>query len=372
MPLPTDHYTATIECDPVRALAQWRQWCEDGAQTGPFQTTPWLTAWYTTLGTTPGVQPLLASIRRRGDERLMMALPLLLHRNGRLRRIEFADLGVTDYAAPLLTPDCPLQPQQIRAMFAALRRALPRADLFRVHKCAATIGALANPMLQLSGMRPSTLNGNLVTIGEDFDAWRSTLPKPHRKGMERAWRVFSRHDNATFRLAEDADDATRLLQDLESQQRVNIAKKGWPYLLDQPGYPDFYRRLLADGLHDGTTVLSALTAEGETVAALLGIRRGDYYAMLRVGSSVERWRHCSPGRLVMERTLAALHRDGVRRFDLTIGNYPYKKAFLPERLPLYELDLPLSWKGLPFAAAHQLKSRLRPLVKGRRRGEQDD
>jgi len=365
MSTPATHYVATIERDPARALAQWRHACEDGASFGPFQTTPWLAAWYATLGAGPGLQPLFASIRRRSDQRLMLVLPLLLHRPGRLRRIEFADLGVTDYAAPLLAPDCPTQPQQIRAMFAALRRALPPADLFCIHKCAASIGGLDNPLLHFPGLRPSRLNGNLVTVGEDFDGWRRSLAKPQRKGLERSWRVFSRHADARFGIAGNADDAARWLADLERQQRVNIASKGWDYLLDQPGHRDFYRRLLADGLHDGTTVLSALTAEGETVAVLLGIRRGDYYAMLRVGSDVERWGHCSPGRLVMERTLAALHRDGVRRFDFTIGNYLYKKAFQPERLPLCEIELPLSWKGVPIATARRLKRRLRQLIGSR-------
>lgn len=361
-----DHYVATIERDPGHAMAQWRQWCDGGASVGPFQTRQWLAAWYATVGARPGVQPMVASIRRRGDERLMLALPLLLHRQGSLRRIEFADLGVTDYAAPLLGPDCHAQPQQVRAMYAALRRVLPPADLFRIEKCAAAIGDLANPLLHLPGTRASALYGNLVTIGEDFDGWRHGRDKAHRKELERSWRVFSRHAGAGFRLAADIDDASRLLQALESLQRDNIARKGWAYLLDQPGYRDFYRRLLLDGLADGSTVLSALTAEGETVAALFGIRRGDYYAMIRIGSAGDRWRHCSPGRLLIERTLAALHGDGVRRFDFTIGDYPYKKGFLPERLPLFELELPLSPMGLLFVAAGRLKHGLRQLARGRR------
>jgi CelD/BcsL family acetyltransferase involved in cellulose biosynthesis len=53
--------------------------------------------------------------------------------------------------------------------------------------------------------------------------------------------------------------------------------------------------------------------------------------------------------LVIERTMAALHQQGVRRFDLSVGNYEYKRRFGAVPLPLTDVSVALSWRGVPFA-----------------------
>ena len=50
-----------------------------------------------------------------------------------------------------------------------------------------------NPLALLDAAGPCLLNGNLVTTGEDYDAWRYTLEKTVRKELERSWRVFARN-----------------------------------------------------------------------------------------------------------------------------------------------------------------------------------
>ena len=80
-------------------------------------------------------------------------------------------------------------------------------------------------------------------------------------------------------------------------------------------------------------MLSALTVGEEVVATLLGIRSGPRYLMLRSSHAGEKWSHCSPDRLIINRTMAALHQDGVRSFDFSIGNYAYKRRFGVAPLP---------------------------------------
>jgi CelD/BcsL family acetyltransferase involved in cellulose biosynthesis len=53
--------------------------------------------------------------------------------------------------------------------------------------------------------------------------------------------------------------------------------------------------------------------------------------------------------LVIERTMAALHQQGVRRFDLSVGNYEYKRRFGAVPLPLTDVSVALSWRGVPVA-----------------------
>jgi len=70
-------------------------------------------------------------------------------------------------------------------------------------------------------------------------------------------------------------------------------------------------------------------------------------------------RHCSPGRLIIERTMAALHKDGVRKFDFSVANYAYKRRFGAKRLPLVDLKATLSWRGVPHALGYRAARELR-------------
>ena len=106
---------------------------------------------------------------------------------------------------------------------------------------------------------------------------------------------------------------------------------------------------MRDGVGNGYALVSALTVGDEVVATLLGIRAGARYVMIRISNAGEKWSNCSPGRLIIERTMATLHKDGVREFDFSVGNYAYKRRFGVERLPLLDISAALSWRGWPFA-----------------------
>jgi CelD/BcsL family acetyltransferase involved in cellulose biosynthesis len=103
------------------------------------------------------------------------------------------------------------------------------------------------------------------------------------------------------------------------------------------------------------------------VATLLGIRQGTRYVMVRISNAGEKWSNCSPGRLIIERTMAALHKDGIRQFDFSIGNYAYKRRFGVKRIALVDLTAALSWRGLPYALRDRAARWLRghPRLAGR-------
>jgi CelD/BcsL family acetyltransferase involved in cellulose biosynthesis len=91
----------------------------------------------------------------------------------------------------------------------------------------------------------------------------------------------------------------------------------------------------------------------------LGIREGTNYVLLRTSNAGRRWSNCSPGLLTIERTMAALHQEGVRKFDLSIGNYGYKRRFGAAQLPLTDVTIALGWRGLPFMIRDRAAQRLR-------------
>jgi CelD/BcsL family acetyltransferase involved in cellulose biosynthesis len=80
----------------------------------------------------------------------------------------------------------------------------------------------------------------------------------------------------------------------------------------------------------------------------MGLRHGENFSLLRTSNAGGQWSNCSPGLLCVERTMAVLHGQGVRNFDLSIGNYGYKRRFGARRLPLTDVSIALSWRGAPY------------------------
>jgi CelD/BcsL family acetyltransferase involved in cellulose biosynthesis len=332
-----------------RAKARWG----DSADAIPFQNWQWLEAWYGAFANVEHVEPLIAIVSDAATGEQAMLLPLIRRRHKGIRIVEPADLDLTDYNAPLLGPAAPRDAKSARAMWKDLRAALRRlpggADLIRLRKMPVETDGRPNPLALLDAAGPCALNGNVVTTGDGFDAWRFTLERTVRKELERSWRVFTRDSAAAFKIVTDKDEALRVLSTMESQQGERMQHLGLNFVLNDETYAAFYRNLVDHNVGNGYAVLSALTVGDEVVATLLGIRQGSHYVMVRISNAGDKWSNCSPGRLIIERTMAALHKDGVRQFDFSIGNYAYKRRFGVARIALVDFTAALSWRGLPYA-----------------------
>ena len=164
--------------------------------------------------------------------------------------------------------------------------------------------------------------------------------------LERSWRVFERDgSNARFEVISDIDEALELFPQLEHMQSQRMQQKGKKYILDRHEYRAFYKSILSEGLADGEVLFTVLKSDEEVVAALYGIKNNSSYAMLRLAQAPDGWSHCSPGKLIIEKTMHWLHGQGIDYFDFTTGDYAYKNNFGVEVNSLFELELPLSMRG---------------------------
>jgi CelD/BcsL family acetyltransferase involved in cellulose biosynthesis len=350
----------------VEFVQDWQQaavlW-NDASPSTPFQHPRWLDAWYRAFAGVDHVEPLIAVISDIATGEHVALLPLIRRRQNAVRIVEFADLELTDYNAPALGAAAPRDARAARALWrdllAALRRLPGGADLVRLRKMPVDLDGRPNPLALLDGAGPCSLNGNVVRTGDDFDAWRYRLERTVRKELERSWRVFTRDSAAAFAMVADKHEALRLLSAMELQQGARIQHLGLNFILNDETSTAFYRNLVGDGVGSGYAVMSALTSGEEVVATLLGIRCGSRYIMVRVSNAGDRWSNCSPGRLIIERTMAALHKDGVREFDFSVGNYAYKRRFGVAPLALVDLTVSLSWRGIPYVMRDRAARELR-------------
>ena len=311
-----------------------------------FQHGYWLDAWYEAFH---GVPPLIAVISDATTGKDIAVVPMISHTRRGIRVVEFADLGVSDNNAPILACGATSDTAGAEAISTALvdgLRALPdRFDVLRLKKMPAHVGGKPNPLLALGRPGSCSLNGNLVLTGDDYADYQASIK---RMQMPRCWRVFSRHAGARFEIATDATRAHELLDVMDVQQQERMQKLGSRFVLNDDAHASFYRDVVRQGVAEGYAVVSALVCDDGIVATTLGVRYGATYFLLRIGHAGKPWASCSPGLLVTERTMAALHERGVRRFDLSIGNHDYKRRFGAEPVPLTDVSVALSWRGLPY------------------------
>ena len=314
-----------------------------------FQHRLWLETWFATAGRQPHIRPLLVTLRDEMRGQMAMLLPLIELRERGLRVVEFADLGVTDYNAPLLGPAAPRCSESAGRLWDALIRALPAVDAIRLTKMPGEIAGRPNPLALLRASRRSPLHGHVLSL-ISYDEFRSARGRMGRKEIDRSWRVFRRLGGTDFLNLADPEEALAILDCMERQQRRRIESVGLAYSLDAPPIAGFYRKLIVDGLGCGYVVVTALRAGREVVAALLGIRTGSRFTILRICNAGERWKACSPGRLVITRTIEALCAQGATTFDFTTGDYEFKRRLGARRDDLFELTLARSWLGVPMVA----------------------
>ncbi|MEH2533494.1 CelD/BcsL family acetyltransferase involved in cellulose biosynthesis [Bradyrhizobium sp. AZCC 1588] len=339
--------------DWTKASARWG----NGGDATVFQHRHWLDAWYRAFDT---VDPVIAIISDTSTQRDVALVPLVCRNQHGVRSIEFADLGLSDYNAPILASNAPHVAASLHtigsALLAALRQLPDRPDLIRLKKMPLEIRGRPNPLAEIEGARSCSVNGNLVELGDDFEVYRASIRKIQ---MPRCWRVFTRHPGARFEIATTVDEALRILDVMDCQQHKRMKQLGKKFVLDEPRRAKFYRDVVSRGLAEGYAVVSALICDDGVVATTLGFRHGPHYSMLRNTNAGEQWSNFSPSRLCIERTMAALHGQGVRHFDFSIGNYDYKRRFGAQPLPLTDVGIALSWRGMPYVLRDHAVERLR-------------
>ena len=350
--------TSDIAIDFVR---DWREAASrlTVADRTAFQHGYWLGPWYQAFD---DVAPLIAVISDAATGKDIAMVPMISHVRRGIRIVEFADLGVSDNNAPILAPDVALDAAAAHAISRALveaLRALPdRFDLLRLRKMPTQIGGKPNPLVSMGRIGSSSLNGNLVLMGDDYADYQASIK---RLQMPRSWRVFTRHAGARFEIATDVARAHELLDVMDVQQQTRMQQLGSPFVLNAAAHARFYREVACQGVAEGYAVVSALICDQGIVGTSFGIRQGATYYLLRISHAGESWSSCSPGRLIVERTMAALHAEGVRRVDLSIGNQDYKRRFGAERVPLTDVSVALSWRGIPFVLrGHAAQALRRP------------
>jgi CelD/BcsL family acetyltransferase involved in cellulose biosynthesis len=314
-----------------------------------FQHPIWLDAIYRKLVPPLNVESLIVTVRNAANGRLVMVLPLVRRRYRGLRTIEFADLGVSDYVAPVAseaTIDAvaadPFAGRRIKAV-------LKPFDMLRIQKLRSP-SASVQSLLGATTCSELPMSAYAVPLGSDFAAWRAdNISTSYRKELDKKSRQLHRKGQVVFNCATDGEAIEATLIKIREYRRNRFETGD---LLQDQIYFDFYLDVAVRARSTLARLYSVLM-DGVPIAGAMGLSHKGSLLVVLTGFDHDNFKNVSLGSLIFEMVAKHGISVGDRELDFTIGDEPYKTVFGAQKSAIYQLVRSGSLTGSIAGAAVQ-------------------
>ncbi|MFK4508654.1 GNAT family N-acetyltransferase [Bradyrhizobium daqingense] len=330
---PSSTFDIAIEQAFDFASPEYAELFDDSAATA-FQHPLWLHSLYTRLAPHAGATPLIVVVRHRKTHALAMVLPLLRIRRGPIRTVEFADLRVSDYLAPVCSPEVFSQLLDDKSACAALRRLLRPFDLLRMTKL--PNGRLPIETLLAAPRRISMdTNAYATVLVTPFEQWRaSAMDRSYQKELAKKYRQLQRKGALSFSCCNDGASTRDALEVMKRFRGPRFQSQGDGDLLQRPEYFDFYSDVALRGVGHFVR-LYAMKMDGDVIAAVLGLSHQGSFHVIMSAFDIDGYKSQSLGALMFEQVARDCIERGDQMLDFTIGDEPYKKLFGAQPSPMW-------------------------------------
>ena len=357
-----------IYSDLASVEGEWRSF-ERIADCTAFQTFDWLAAWQRHVGARQGVRPVIA-IGRYSDGDIAFLLPLCVVPQRLTRRLSWLGQELCDYNAPLLARDFSkrVTPERFLAAWQELQAQIQcepslRHDWIEFEKMPQTIGGQTNPFTYLE-VTPNPSGAHLTRLGDDWEKFYNAKRSSATRRRDRTKRRhMSQYGEVRFTTATDTEDARRTLETLMDQKSRSLTRKGIPDIFAPPGHREFYLDLVSNPKTRHLVHVSRVDIGTDCAAANFGIVFGDcYYHVLAsiVDAEVARY---GPGVLHLRELMARAIKLGLKRFDFTVGDEPYKQEWSDVDLKLFDYAATVTWRGVPARWLWSVRRRIKRFIK---------
>ncbi len=349
--------------------AEWRRF-EQFADCTAFQSFEWLTAWYRHIGLADGIIPVVA-IGSFANGEIALIVPLAIQRDRASRRLCWLGQGQCDYNAPLLSPDFS-QRVSLDRFLAAWRELCKliqrepqlRYDWIELEKMPRMVGTQINPFTYL----PVTDNPSGAHLTYLSDDWEKFYFAKRSSATRRRDRTKRRHmaefGEISFITCTDPEDSRRTLEALFEQKSRAFAHRGIPDIFQRPGFKEFFLDLASNTNLGHQFHISRIEIGGTLVTANFAIIFGDcYYHVLASYDDTAAIAQYGPGALHLRELLAYAIGRGLRRFDFTIGDEPYKLEWSNCSLELFDHSAAATWRGWPLNLSSLARRRIKRFIK---------
>lgn len=351
--LPVSQARDRIRIDIVQDLAaiepDWRQF-ENRAAMTVFQTYDWLAAWQRHVGSRFGARPAIV-VGRDARQQIVFIVPLAVRRRFIWKILTWLGYDLSDYNAPLIDPAfaAAQPPGWFAALWPDILRQIRRTtgiDLVDFRKMPQTIANLVNPFSQLQ-VTENASRAHMASLADSWDIFYARRSSSTRQRDRSKQRRLAQNGEIRYIEPEDAADAAQTVAILVRQKSQALQRMGARNIFVTPGYCDFLQHLVEDPACRKFVHVSRLQVGDTAAAANLGLMFGDCYYHILMSYEIGEISRFGPGAVHLRELMQAAIRRGMKCFDFTIGDEPYKQEWCDRQLVLLDHIAAESPLGLP-------------------------
>ena len=333
-----------------------------GGNASAFQCPLWLTQFYDILAPHRQAEKLVVTIRD-AEGHLIGLAPMIRRRKSGLILVESTDLGVSDYAAPVLNDSAREVLRSDPQARADIDAAFGPHDLIRVQP---VLPENVDEWQDLIGCspEPTGFGAHAVELAPPFDAWRKTNLDKKLSGMvSRKGKRWKKQHKVELERLQDASSIELAIKNLARLRQGRFV--GDP--IQESAVATFYSRVASLGASNcekyaGTSLVGAarcsaetwvLTSDGSIAGILFGLTFKGVFHYLLIGADYDTHGRHSPGLQMYDWIIEDWMMRGGTGFDFTIGDEPFKQQFGTTARPMSR-----------FLRAGSLKGRLALAVVG--------
>ncbi len=319
-----------------------------------FQHPLWLDAMHRILAMPLGAKSQAITIRETASGELIAVLPLMRIKRRGVSILEFADLGVTDYCAPVVRngrsgvlQDCEDLPDRISKIVGPhdiFRAKSVRPEHVKSVEC--IIGAAP---------APAGFASHEASLEAPYADWRlRAFGKSQTRYIDRRLRRFERLGDTKLECLEAAADIRRAIGELRDFRAGRFDADP----IQQDCVHDFYAEIAVRGAASGLARTYRLSHEGGTVGTVFGTAHKGRFSYLLIGCDYDNYAKHSPGLLMYDMIMSDWVSEGGSIFDFTIGDEAFKADFGTKPVQMSSFQRAASLTGKVAGSIHAVTRRL--------------
>jgi CelD/BcsL family acetyltransferase involved in cellulose biosynthesis len=322
-----------------------------------FQHPIWLEALYRRLAPNRAAEPVIIAGRAASGQ-LRFVLPMIRRRMSGVWLLETTDLGVGDYAAPVMAQG--FAPTD--ATRDAIADALPAYDILRIRPVRAEHIAPWRSLLDLKA-RQLDFSAHATDLPPSHAEWRAKALEPgFGRYLDKKKKRLFKAGNAKLQLFSEPSEIAAAIGAIQSNRKGRFA--GDP--IQEAFVRDFYADVAVAGSSAGLARVYALTLDGEAIGHVFGLTHGKRFYYLLIGCDYQSHGRHSPGLILYDTMIEDWIAAGGTVFDFTIGDEAFKADFGTVPTAMFELVQVPTWRGRLASAAFHARAELRRLREARR------
>jgi CelD/BcsL family acetyltransferase involved in cellulose biosynthesis len=335
--------------------AEWNALLQSSGADSLFLTWDWLYTWWNHLR---GSRDLFLLTVRNGSELVALAplalAPVRLRRLVPLRTLEFLGAGTVGSDYLDLIARHGWEDAALEAVSHHLTRQRLMIRLSRVRPESALASRLTE-RLDARGWTSRESSREVCPFirldGQTWESYLATLGSAHRYNLQRRLKNLHRRHDVELHCVTSEEQRGPALARLVQLHEARWQSRGGSEAFCSPGLISFHEEFTRRALARGWLRLLELRLDGQTVAALYGIRYGQTFSFYQSGFDPAFAKE-SVGLVLMGLAIRSAIEEGASEYDFLHGDESYKSHWAHEVRELAHLELyPPRLRGLVYQAA---------------------